>query len=230
MAAAELAVNFFVALFALLDPVGSVPLFAAATSDESVRSRRRIALYIALFVLAFLTFFYVTGLAILEFFGISLGAFRIAGGVLLFLLGLEMAREDFLATFQAAEQAVDGPADFRIAARRRFEQLIVPFGIPFLIGPGAISAVVVYAGEANQLGWVGGAAGFGAIFAAALAMLACFLLAGPIGRLLGRVGMVIVVRILGLVLCAMAVQFVIAGLSEVTVDFIAPAAAAPYGH
>ena len=99
MGQTELAVNFFVALFALLDPVGNVPIFAAATHGANPQARRMIAVYIAMFSFAFLLFFYFTGLALLEFFGISIAAFRIAGGVLLFLLGLEMAREDFTAAF-----------------------------------------------------------------------------------------------------------------------------------
>lgn len=228
MAAFELFVNFFVALFALLDPLGSVPLFAASTSGVSPQVRRRLALYISLFVFLFLTFFFITGLAILQFFGIGLGAFRIAGGILLFLLGLEMARENFVERFQQAEEVAEA-VDTRAAARRRFEQLIVPFGIPFLIGPGAISAVIVNAGEAGRLGWRGWVGGGGAILAVSAAMFVCFLLTGPISRVLGRIGLVIVVRILGLVLCAMAIQFLVVGLSEVTYGLIRRSAVSPYG-
>ena len=83
----DFAVNFFVALFALIDPIGNVPLFAAATNGVKSKDARLISVYIALFVLGFLTFFYFSGLSLLEFFGISLPAFRIAGGVILFLLG-----------------------------------------------------------------------------------------------------------------------------------------------
>ena len=228
MAALDLFVNFFVAMFALLDPVGSVPLFAAATAAREARARRRIAVYICLFVFVFLVFFYFTGTAILEFFGIGLGAFRIAGGILLFLLGLQMATENFIDRFAQAEE-VGEQLDFRIEARRGFEQLIVPFGIPFLIGPGAISAVIVFSAQAEDLGWRGLVAGGGSIAAVSVAMLACLWLAGPIQRILGRIGMVIVVRILGLVLCALAVQFLVVGLSEVTVGWIRPSAVAPYG-
>src|SRR5678815_1334005 len=99
MSQTEFAVNFFVALFALIDPVGNVPLFAAATAGAKARDRAWISVYIALFAFAFLTFFYFTGLSLLQFFGISLPAFRIAGGIILLLLGLEMARDDFTATF-----------------------------------------------------------------------------------------------------------------------------------
>ena len=92
MSPAHFAVNFFVALFALIDPVGTAPLFAAATTGAPPAGRRLTAAYIALFSFVFMSFFFLTGLALLQFFGISLPAFRIAGGVLLFLLGLDMAR------------------------------------------------------------------------------------------------------------------------------------------
>src|ERR1700758_332379 len=95
MSLTELSVNFFVALFALIDPVGNVALFAAATTGATPAGRRMLAVYISLFSFVFLAFFFVSGLTLLKFFGISLPAFRIAGGVLLFLLGLDMARGDF---------------------------------------------------------------------------------------------------------------------------------------
>ena len=99
----DLAVNFFIALFALIDPVGNVPLFAAATTGAQPAARRRIALYISLFVAGFLAFFFLTGLGLLKFFGISLAAFRIAGGIMLLLLGPDMARDDLTAAFPAPE-------------------------------------------------------------------------------------------------------------------------------
>ena len=229
MSQTELAVNFFIALFALMDPVGNVPIFAAATSGASPRARRMIAVYVALFSFAFLLFFYFTGLALLEFFGISIAAFRIAGGVLLFLLGLEMAREDFTAAFTDPAAAGGETVDPRAYARRSFERLVVPFAMPLLIGPGAISTVIIYAGETERFGVFGRGFGVGAIFAVCVATLLTFWLAGPIERRLGRVGTAIVVRVLGLVLCALAVQFIIIGLSEATVDWVAPAVVNPYG-
>ena len=99
MSPAEFGVNFFVAMFALIDPIGNVAVFAAATSKASPAGRRWVALYISLFSLGFLAFFYFTGLSLLRFFGISLPAFRIAGGILLLLLGLDMTRGDMTAAF-----------------------------------------------------------------------------------------------------------------------------------
>jgi len=224
----DFAVNFFVALFALLDPIGNVPLFAAATNGVKSKDSRLIAVYIALFVLGFLTFFYFSGLSLLAFFGISLPAFRIAGGVILFLLGLEMARDDFTATFANAADEAGPPIEGRANARRRFERMIVPFAMPLLIGPGAISTVVIYASEAKAFGLAGAAVGVAVIAALALATMLCFWATPLITRILGRIGLTIVVRVLGLILCALAVQFVLAGLADSTSGLIRHDAAAPY--
>ena len=226
MSQTEFAVNFFVALFALIDPIGNVPLFAAATVGVKARDRAWISLYISLFVFVFLTFFYFTGLSLLQFFGISLPAFRIAGGVILFLLGLEMARDDFSASGARAADGAVGQG--RAFVRKRFEMMIVPFAMPLLIGPGAISSVVIYASQAKQFGMQGAAVGVGAIAAVSVATLASFLATPILTRILGRIGLTIVVRVLGLILCALAVQFILAGFAASTTGFIRPGVAHPY--
>lgn len=223
----EYAVNFFVALFALLDPIGNVPVFAAATVGGAAAGRRWVAVYISLFAFAFMSFFFFTGLSLLAFFGISLPAFRIAGGVILFLMGLEMARDDFTAMFSDAAEGgeAEGP---RAYARRRFERLVVPFAMPLLIGPGAISTVVIYASEAKDLGLQGLAAGVGVIAAVSVLTMVCFWLTPLISKLLGRIGMTIIVRVLGLILCAMAVQFILSGIADSTSGLILEEASQPY--
>lgn len=221
------AVNVFIALFALIDPVGCAPIFAAATQHVQARSRWRVAAYVAGFALAFLAFFFFTGLGLLKFFGISLPAFRIAGGIMLLLTGLHMAREDFSPA--AAEAVLEGEiSDPDAYARREFEKLIVPFGMPLLIGPGAISAVVIFASQGAELGWRGMAAGVAAMAVLSLTIFAAFALSGLISRALGKVGTVIVVRVLGLILTALAVQFIIVGLSEATAGFVKRSVANPY--
>jgi multiple antibiotic resistance protein len=225
MSPENFAVNFFVALFALIDPIGNVPLFAAATAGVRNKDSRLIAVYVAAFVLVFLTFFYFTGLSLLAFFGISLPAFRIAGGIILFLLGLEMARDDFTATFADA----DAPAgEGRAHARKRFERMIVPFAMPLLIGPGAISTVIIYASEAKTYGLGGAAIGVAVIAAVSLATMLSFWASPLISRLMGKIGLTIVVRVLGLILCAMAVQFVMAGIADSTHGVILHKASSPY--
>ncbi len=226
MSPENFAVNFFVALFALIDPIGNVPLFAAATNGVKGKDSRLIAVYIALFVLFFLTFFYFTGLSLLAFFGISLPAFRIAGGIILFLMGLEMVRGEFTKSLEVATEAAD--ADPRGHARRRFEKMIVPFTMPLLIGPGAISTVIIYASEAKAFGLSGAFVGLGVIAAIALSTMLAFWASPLISRLMGKIGLTIVVRVLGLILCAMAVQFVLAGIADSTHDVILKKASAPY--
>ncbi len=227
MSPAEFGVNFFVAMFALIDPVGNVPMFAAATAGASAAGRRWVALYISLFSFAVLAVFYVTGLRLLEFFGISLPAFRIAGGILLLLLGLDMTRGSL--SIAVTDPTVEHEAvDARGYARRSFERLVAPFAIPLLIGPGAISATIIYAGEARQFGWAGEAVGMTAIVAVALSILLTFLLTPLLSRLLGRVGMTVIVRVAGLILCAMAVQFLIIGLNDATHGLVRASVADPY--
>jgi len=228
MSQTDFAVNFFVALFALIDPVGNVPLFAAATAGSKPRERALIAAYIALFALGFMTFFYFSGLSLLAFFGISLPAFRIAGGIILFMLGLQMTRGEFTGDVAIDEEARTTAAAGRAYARRRFELMIVPFAMPLLIGPGAISTVVIYANSARVFGLAGAAIGVGVITAMSIATFLSFLATPLITRLLGRVGLTIVVRVLGLILCAMAVQFILAGLGDSTIGLIRPEAATPY--
>lgn len=223
----DFAVNFFVALFALLDPIGNVPVFAASTAGASSRQRSEIAIYISLFVAGFLIFFYFSGLSLLTFFGISMPAFRIAGGVILFILGLKMVTDDFSAGFSdVADEAMAG-ADATYV-RRHMERMIVPFAMPLLIGPGAISTVIIYASQAKALGLEGAALGVGVIAAVAVATALAFLATPIISKLLGKIGLSIIVRVLGLILCAMAVQFMLLGFADATHGFIRHDAAVPY--
>ncbi|WP_439470596.1 MarC family protein [Brevundimonas sp.] len=232
MDAVDLGVNLFVTLFALLDPIGNIPIFAAATAGATLRQRVSVSALICLFAAVFLGFFFFTGLGLLQFFGISLAAFRIAGGVLLLLLGLDMAREDFIASF-ADKDAANDLKDVRGYAKRRFQRLVVPFAIPLMIGPGAISAIIIQAGEAEKIGPAGTAASLVAIAAACVVSFISFALTGPIGRILGDVGLAIVVRVLGLILCALAIQFILMGLGEALPGIISSGVTTPYpsgGH
>ena len=229
MSLTEFAINFFVALFALIDPVGNVPLFAAATVGATAAGRRLTAVYSALFAFLFLGLFYLTGLAILQFFGISMAAFRIAGGILLLLLGLDMARGDLLHSM-ADSGAETAQLSTQAYAKERFESLIVPFGIPLLIGPGAIGSAVIYAEEAHRFGPGGTALGLGVIAVVCSLIVVAFWFTSLISRALGKIGMAIIVRVLGLILCAMAIQFMLTGLAGSTVNLVRRDTAAPYQH
>ena len=139
-----------------------------------------------------------------------------------------MARDDFSSMFGEAAAEGEEVVDDRAYARQQVEKLIVPFGMPLLIGPGAISAVVIYASQAKELGWPGYGAGVAAIFVVCVTVLIAFLLSGIISKALGKIGMTIVVRVLGLVLTAMAVQFIIVGVSGATLGIVRASAAHPY--
>jgi multiple antibiotic resistance protein len=229
MTEANLAVNFFVALFALIDPIGNVPLFAAATLGAAAAGRRMVAVYIGLFMATFLVFFYFTGVGLLAFFGISMPAFRIAGGIILFILGLDMVRDDFTTMFADAAEGIEGQSP-RVYAKARFERLIVPFAMPLLIGPGSISTVIIYAAEAKEFGAAGMGIGVGVIAAVSLVTVLTFWASPLISKALGRIGMSIVVRVLGLILCALAVQFVMVGVADATRGLVRQDAKAPYAE
>jgi multiple antibiotic resistance protein len=227
MDATTYALNFFIALFALIDPLGNVPIYAAATVGATPAQSRLTAIYVALFALVFLAFFFITGLALLRFFGISLPAFRIAGGIVLLLMGLDMVRGDIISKF-GVEAAAGPPLSVRAYAARRFETLIVPFGMPLLIGPGAISSAVIYAEEARRLGATGEVIGLGVIVAMAFTIVLAFWFTNQISRALGRVGTMIVIRVLGLLLTAMAVQFILTGWAASTTGSVRHDVAQPY--
>lgn len=230
MSQIEFFVNVFITLFALIDPIGLVPIYAAATQTLSLASRRWLVFYIAIFTAIGLLLFYFSGLALLKFFGISLVAFRIAGGFLLFMMGLEMTRGEFTEMFKDEQEIANvGAADLsdEAHARKRFEKLVVPFAFPLMIGPGAISTVIILSGDAQKVDG-GTFAAVAAIAVVSLAILITFLLANTISRLLGRIGMVIVIRVMGLLLCALSVQIIITSVSEITKGLITPAAAHPY--
>jgi len=226
----EFYINVFITLFALIDPIGLVPIFAAATATLSAVSRRWLTLYISVFTCIGLLIFYFTGLLLLKFLGISIDAFRIAGGFLLFLMGLEMARGDFLSMFNEKEQtvsALEEPLTDAGEARRRFEKLVVPFAFPLMIGPGAISSVIILSGDAQKIAG-GDFAAVAAMISVSIAIMLTFLAANTISKVLGQVGMVIVIRVMGLLLCALSVQIIITSLGEITKGFINPSAAHPY--
>lgn len=232
----EFYVNFFITLFALIDPIGNVPIYAAATQSQSKASRRLISLYISIFTALILTLFFFAGLSILKFFGISMDAFRIAGGLLLFLMGLEMARGDFIETFTRADEVAQGgdpasgvqPLGYREKAKNAFEKLVVPFAFPLMVGPGTISTAIIQADVAQKMGPLGLIAGVAAIITTGVAVLLTLLFSNSISRIFGRVGMVVVVRVLGLILCALSVQIIISSVSEITHNLILPSAAHPY--
>jgi multiple antibiotic resistance protein len=196
------AVSSFVTLFVTIDPVGLAPLFLALTAGLDRTERKQVAYRATLTAFAVLVLFALVGLGILSFFGITIHAFRIAGGVLLFFIAFEMI---FERRQERKERSVDTDRLDRIR-----NMAVFPLAIPLVAGPGAISATIllsgVYASVLDKAILI-------AIVAinVALAWLV-FVAAEWIDRLLGATGRIVATRLLGLILAALAVQFVADGV------------------
>ncbi len=195
----------FVTLFVIIDPVGLAPLFVALTQGMSVRERRKVAIRACLVAIGILTLFGVAGEAVLNFLGISMPAFRIAGGVLLFLTALDML-------FERRTQRRQGQADGEHAD----DPSVFPLAIPLIAGPGAIASMILLTGQGDN-GTLHILIIHGVMALVIGAVLALFLLAAPLERILGPTGITVVTRLLGMLLAALSVQFVIDGMRDLQV-------------
>ena len=192
-------ITAFATLFVVINPPGLTPLFIALTRGMSVAQRRAIARRGCFIAAVLLLIFAVAGEAVLGFIGISMPAFRIAGGLLLFLTALEML---FERRAPGAEGALADPA---------LDPSVFPLATPLIAGPGAIASIILLIGQAGP-GWAGTLA-VAALMLLMVGVTFLFLLAAPmIERLLGRTGTVVVTRLLGMLLAALSVQFVIDGI------------------
>jgi multiple antibiotic resistance protein len=198
-------VTAFVTLFVVIDPVGLAPLFVALTQGMEARQRRRIALRACLISVGLLTVFGLFGEAVLAFVGISMPAFRIAGGILLFLTALDMLferrrkrRED------QARDSEEDPED---------DPSVFPLATPLIAGPGAMATMILLTGG-PEAGWEQIAAMHGVMLAVILVVLLFFLAAGLLERALGPTGINVATRLLGMLLAALSVQFVLDGLKS----------------
>jgi multiple antibiotic resistance protein len=194
------------AIFFVVDPIAAVPFFLAMTRDDPAEKRRETALRAALTAGLVLATFALTGAWVFKLLGISLGAFKIAGGVVLLLLALDMIRTQPSRT-RITDQEVAAGVDKEDIA-------IVPLAMPLLAGPGSIATVIVLMSRARAEAWWQAIPVLGAIAVTAVA--SYFILAGAARteRVLGRTGLAILERAAGLMLVAVAVQFMLDGLGE----------------
>lgn len=196
-----------VALLVTLDPPGLAPIFLSVTRGMNAAERRRVAVRASLIAFVILVFFGFGGERLLALLGVGLPAFRIAGGLLLFAIAFEMVFERRTdRKQQTAETAITQDHIRNVAA--------FPLAIPLMAGPGAITATILLAGRAE--GEIAAQAGLVTIIALCIA--SCFLVflaAERISGLLGVTGNVVLTRLLGVLLSALAVQFVIDGLKAV---------------
>jgi multiple antibiotic resistance protein len=192
-------ITAFATLFVVIDPPGLVPLFIALTQGMGPEQRRRMATRACIIAAALLLLFGLAGETVLGFIGITMPAFRIAGGILLFLTALDML-------FERRTQRREGQH-----ADPDHDPSVFPLAIPLIAGPGAITTMILLIGQSGP-GWAGSLAVV-ALMAAMMVATWVFLLASPpLERLLGRTGTVVITRLLGMLLAALSVQFVIDGV------------------
>ncbi len=192
-------ITAFTTLFVVIDPFGTAPIFVAMTQDMDARTRRRTAYRTCVVASGILIAFAAFGEAVLGFVGISMEAFKVAGGALLFLTALDMLferrtkrRED-----RAEEEEHNDPSVF-------------PLAIPLVAGPGSIATIILLSGQ--HPGIQGIAAAVAVMLAVMAVVLLFFLSGGLIARILGKTGLNVLTRLLGMLLAALSVQFILDGL------------------
>ncbi len=192
-------ITAFATLFVVIVPPGLVPLFIALTRGMSPERRRAMALRACLIASFLLLVFGLAGEAILGFVGISMPAFRIAGGILLFLTALDML-------FERRTQRREGQQ-----ADPDHDPSVFPLATPLIAGPGAIASMILLVGESGA-GWIGTAWVIALMLGMMLVTYAFLLASPPLERMLGRTGTIVITRLLGMLLAALSVQFVIDGV------------------
>jgi multiple antibiotic resistance protein len=197
--------NAFVTVLVTIDPPGLAPLFLALTRGMNREERSQVGMRASIIGFAVLALFAVAGASILSVFGITLPAFRVAGGFLLFYIAFEMV-------FERRQERKEKSADIAITRDHIHNIAAFPLAIPLIAGPGAISATVLLSGTFPTL--AGQAALVGIILVGILLTYAVFLLAERVDRFLGHTGRSILTRLLGVILAALAVQFVADGIRE----------------
>ncbi|MDB4941641.1 MAG: multiple antibiotic resistance (MarC)-related protein [Labilithrix sp.] len=194
----------FSAVFSVADPLGLVPVYLAMTAGWAPARRRRTAVVASGAMFVTLTLFAAVGPSILHFFGLSLGAFRIAGGCLLFLMAVDMLR---------AQPALKRTTPEELAESHHGDIAIFPLAFPMLAGPGAIANAMMQTSRVEAV-WEKTAI-YIAIGLASVATLIVLLVASFAEKRLGKTGLSVLERVMGLMLAAIAVQFIVDGVGDV---------------
>jgi multiple antibiotic resistance protein len=199
----ELFISAFVTFFVVIDPPGCAPIFASLTAGAPQSHRRTMAIRSVLVALGILLFFALLGEDLLRSMGISLDAFRIAGGIMLFMIAIDMVFEK--RTERREHRAED------VKSQPQHEDVsIFPMAIPMIAGPGSIASVMLLTAKAQ--GNAETLTVLGALATVLTIMLVMLLAAGPVMKLLGYKMEAMITRLLGVVLAALAAQYVIDGV------------------
>lgn len=189
-------ISVFVTLFVVIDPIGLTPMFIALTQGNSTAHRRAVALRACAIAALLLTVFGLVGETILTAIGITMPAFQIAGGILLFLTALDMLFDRRTQRRAGHAGAVSDPSVF-------------PLAMPLIAGPGAMASMILLVSQTPD--WSAVLAVHLMMLAVLVIVFALFLVATPLERALGPTGTMVVTRLLGMLLAALSVQFVLNG-------------------
>ncbi len=198
MQLAEYALFAFGSLFAIVDPIAAVPAFLAMTAQDSVAERLRMARVACLVAMGLLAGFALTGQVLFRILGVTLPAFQVAGALVLLLVALDMLRAQRSPVQETAEETAAGTDKHDIA--------ITPLAMPMLAGPGAISTVILLDAQAQT--WVQRVILLACLSAVGLASYVTLALASRGARWLGPIALGIITRLMGLLLAAVAIQFI----------------------
>lgn len=196
---------FFVSLFSIVNPLSVIPTFMGLTEGATKTELHRITRQASFAVFLILMASYTAGEAVLGFFSISVASLRIAGGVLIFGMAWSMLQATVSRAKQTREEAAEAPERQSIS--------VVPLAMPLLAGPGSISLMIIVAGRMD-----GVSNHIVVLLGTALLALVTWILllaAGPIARALGRTGLNVATRFMGLILAAIAVEFITSGLLDI---------------
>lgn len=207
----SLLVNALIATLAILNPIGNMPIFLEHVENDEPKVQRAVALLMSLSIFIMLTIFFIFGSKILSVFGITIPAFRLAGSIILLGVGLRMlqGKSKFERNGLEAARAQGSTFD---RARDRLSHIVVPVGMPLFIGPGSIATVMLYAEKITTFPM------------AVMMIVMLFLCAAAVGAVLvasrylfakiGPNGTQIVIRFMGMILCSIAMQFMIDGVGQ----------------
>lgn len=195
-------ISAFVTLFVVIDPPGLAPIFVALTRGTPQAERRAIARRACLIATGLLMVFAFAGEAILGFMGISMAAFRIAGGLLLFFTAFDMI-------FERRTKRREDQGEAEIEAP---DPSVFPLAMPLIAGPGSIASMILLMGQTNSA--TESVLVLGVMLSVMAILLFSLSISGFIERALGRTGIMVVTRLLGMLLAALSVQFVLTGLKE----------------
>ncbi|MBI3368090.1 MAG: MarC family protein [Burkholderiales bacterium] len=193
-----------IALLAIVNPIGAVPFFLAFTQDMTPEQRRRTRNVSAFSAFCVIAISALAGLRIIEFFGITIASFQVGGGMLLMISSLNMLNA------QPAQSGRDDVAEGHAKADAGASVAVVPLTIPLLTGPATISTMVIYAEKTRSLWEHAVLVGYGVVIGVATYL--AFAASGRIAKALGRTGINVMTRLMGLILAAMAVELLADGL------------------